>query len=467
MAIATYASHPAAVVPIIGRSYQALDVHKDTFVLCEGRRGTSKTISILLHLIKRARANPNTHWLLTRWKRTLLADSVLRTLYEQVLPCLRIPLPSANRFSVMEIPVGNGSMLIPRGLDELSRMQSAEYAGGYLAEGVEMSSRRDVESLAGALRQGGVDYHQLIVDCNPWAPNHWLNEVGEEPPAGIRSVNNADDYVRLLRYNLAPVTQAGRWKRIITHWADNPGYWRLSPWGPTEVGAEYIRKTLGPLTGSLRRQWFDGEWAAAEGGVFPEFDEQVHVVDDFDPPDNWPVITGLDPGYGTTAWEWMAKSPAGNYFVFDEIYAEKQDFAEKCRNYNQRNRVNHRAILREYGDPNEILSNRDQGISIQRQAREHGIRLTPWPADKGAGYEAGVTALRTMLCNARDGRPGGLFVCRRCKGLISNFQNWSFKRNSSGEMIDGAERYEGGNDHGVDVARGLVSSGFLQKWTNE
>ena len=56
--------------------------------------------------------------------------------------------------------------------------------------------------------------------------------------------------------------------------------------------------------------WLDGLWAIAEGAVFEEdFDANVHVIDDFEPPSDWPIITCYDPGYDTTAVEWMAGAP--------------------------------------------------------------------------------------------------------------------------------------------------------------
>lgn len=456
-------SNPKAISPQIGYSYHLLPCHRDMFLGVEGRRGTAKTLSILLHIIARARANPGSHWLLARSTRTLLADSVLRTLEEQVLPLLRIPRPNADRNHVTSYPVGNGSFIIPRGLDEISRNQSAEYSGGYVAEAPEMKTRVEVESLAGAMREQKVDYHQIIVDCNPADPMHWLNLAMEPVDSSIRRVATIEDYRRLLLHNREPAAP-GKWKRIITHWADNPGFWCLDPFGPNAVGTAYIDRTLSNLVGFLRRNWFDGEWSAAEGAVFPAYNDSFdgHLVPDFDPPDFWPQVVALDPGWHNCGIVWMCVAPDGGIFVFDAIQVQKREFSVHCEEILRRNREGKRNILRYFADPNEAFATKSNGPAVAVQARAHDIRFIPWPADRGAAFDAGVEAIRDLLI-APEGKPFYLRVCERARGFRANMTAWSYRRNAAGILIEGAERYEAANDHCIDPVRGVIQSGFLQR----
>jgi hypothetical protein len=446
----------------LGASYHLALRNHDPFQLWEGRRGTSKSVSQLIFIILRARQYPGTHWLLTRSTHTLLADSILRTLEEQVLPIMGIARPAASRFHVQEYPIGNGSFLIPRGLDVLTRSQSAEYSGAYLSEAVEIATQEEVESLQGSLREEGPPFHQLILDCNPWAPMHWLNQIAEPVDDSLRRVETYEDYRKLLQHNAAP-TQLGFWKRIVTHWADNPGYWSLDPWGPTERGKRYIESNLGSLTGVMRDRWLHGLWTAAEGQVFPEFNHDVHIVGDFEPPAEWPVVLGYDPGWSTTAVLWIALAPDGGLFVFDEIYEGQRAVEGHVGEILARNSRFKRKVLRNFGDPFEMFSNRAQGDSVARQAMKYGLQFVPWPADQGQAFDAGVERVRHCLRNAIKERFPYVKVCARCKNLIGNFESWRFKMDRHGQMKQGADAYESASDHALDVLRGVISSQYLQR----
>ena len=62
------------------------------------------------------------------------------------------------------------------------------------------------------------------------------------------------------------------------------------------VNAEY-RSTLDSLTGWQKRAWRYGEWEIAAGQFFTTFREEVHAIDPFPIPPNWPVWLAMDYGY--------------------------------------------------------------------------------------------------------------------------------------------------------------------------
>jgi hypothetical protein len=439
----------------IGRSFKALarGEIRDKFVLAEGPRGTAKTRSELSIILGRALAWNNTRWVLARSTRTRLSQSVLVTLEQQVFPAFGMDVPggagTANR---VEYKLPNGSVLVPLGLDDYQRSQSAEFMGGLLAEAVELPLMDDALALAGSLRQaptGPGQFHQLMVDCNPGPPGHWVNQIAEPIPKHWRRVNSKADYKRLLAHNAQPAAP-GFWKRLVTRHQDNPGYFSIKGWEWTELGQEYLA-TLGHLRGHLRRRWLDGDWVAAEGTVYPEFDEDLHVIDPSRVIMKWPMVVGWDPGYDhPTAILWFAPGPDGTLYIVDEIYEGGKGVAQHCASIHHRNAG--RTVRGYYGDPQHAFSETAQSPeSIAAQARKHGIIMGPWPRT-GQKEETMVEAVRELL------RTRKLKVFRTCTNTINEFQSWSYKRTAKGEVPDGEDKFEDKNNHAMDVVKGVVAT---------
>jgi PBSX family phage terminase large subunit len=143
----------------------------------------------------------------------------------------------------------NGSRIVVGGLDKPTKIMSSEYDLAYINEGTE-ASEEDYESVSSRLRYGVMPYQQLITDCNPDAPTHWLNQ----------------------RAN------AGKTKRILTRHEDNPVLFDPSTREWTRRGAEYIAR-LDRLTGVRFKRLRLGLWVAAEGQVYEGFDPAMHVID--------------------------------------------------------------------------------------------------------------------------------------------------------------------------------------------
>jgi hypothetical protein len=366
-----------------------------------------------------------------------------------------------HRTGRSEYDLPNGSVIVPLGVNDGQRMYSAEWTFAYIAEAIELEEKKVVE-LAGCMRYirsperpNLPDYSQIVVDANPGPPLHWLNLKAEDADDTLRMVETRADYMRLQAYNWRPSKDPkNRWKRLITKHQDNPGYWDYANWRYTPLGEKYVTESLGSLTGHLRKRWLYGLWTVASGAVFPEFEPEIHTIEDFEPPPSWPMVLAYDPGFGTTAMLWVALAPDGGIFVVDEIYEGGK----------RRNLKHGRNVLRMFADPNEAFSARAQGPSCAQQAMKYGLRFVPWPADKGPAFDAGVEAVRHVLANTVRANPTGhyLKVCKRCKGLQANLSSWSYKRDKSGEMVAGADQYEKGNDHAIDCLRGVIQSQYLQ-----
>jgi phage terminase large subunit len=198
----------------------------------------------------------------------------------------------------------------------------------------------------------------------------------------------------------------------------------------------------------------EGRWVAAEGTVFPEFDEARHTVEPFPIPADWPLFVGYDPGYDhPTAILWIAVGPTGRYFVVDEIYQGGRSVAEHAADVKKHNREKWagRTVHCYYGDPQHAFSITAQATKpISAQFKEAmGVGMSPWP--RSQDVEAMVEGVRERL------RQDRLQVFRTCENTIAEFQTWRYKRTAKGELPAGDDQYEDANNHAMDVIKGLVT----------
>lgn len=427
-----------------GSAMRCVQQYRGPFLLVEGPAGTGKTRFILTLLLMRAFRYPNSRILLTRQTRTSLTQSVLVTLEQEVFPVLHQEVPGgAGRQNRSEYPLKNGSVLVPIGQDSPEALYSTAWDGIYCAEAIEMEHDA-TQKLARGMRGTAWPFQQLIADTNPGPPTHWLNEIAQ-PFKGRRRVETRNEYRELQRFNAAPVPEptttadARPWKRIITRHQDNPGYWDSTAWDWTIRGRRYADK-LRSLSGHVRRRLWDGEWVAAAGSIYPEFDEAKHVIDPIDSGE-WPVWIGWDPGYDhPTAILWVTRRPEdGAVIVFDEIYAGGKGVAQHAADVHARNYG--RNVQQTMGDPQYAFSRTAfNPVTIAEQCRACGIPMVPWPRT-GQGEASMIEAVRALLIGGR------LLVTRNCRNTINEFQAWRWKRTAAGALGPGQDCPEDKNNH--------------------
>jgi hypothetical protein len=141
--------------------------------------------------------------------------------------------------------------------------------------------------------------------CNPSAPTHWIKQRCDQ----------------------------GQARMLVSRHSDNPAY--VNADGTfTEVGAAYFAKLDG-LTGVRKFRLRDGTWAAAEGLIYAEFDEAVHLVDPFEIPREWTRWLTVDFGFTNPfVMQWWAEDPDGRLFLYREIYHTRrlvEEHAQQAR----------------------------------------------------------------------------------------------------------------------------------------
>jgi len=309
---------------------------------------------------------------MVRKTRKSLTQSAMETFEEKVLT-------SSNRKLVpfhtgdQEYRYPNGARVIVGGLDDAEKIGSTEFDLVYVQEATELEEE-DWGMLLRGLRNGVASYQQILADCNPTYPSHWLKVRCDK----------------------------GETKLLESRHEDNPTLWDRQGGEWTSFGANYIR-TLDSLEGYLYRRLRLGEWCAAEGMYFTEWEPRVHLVEGFEVPSEWPRWTCVDYGFAVP-WccLWLTRCPeTREMFVYRERYASglrDEQQAEVIREasegerilmhvldpsmFNARTEQNRPAIAWSYAAAGLVnvvpgMNSRKQGWAIVRRALAHEDGKTP------------------------------------------------------------------------------------------
>lgn len=236
-------------------------------ILLEGPAGTGKSRAALEKVKYCCIAYPNLRVLMVRKTRASLSETILPIWEAKVLPPDMIT-GNAKRAHRDKYEMPRGSEVILGGMDNPDRVLSAEYDLIVVFQAEELTED-DYETLTTRIgrdyRADGFD-RQIICDCNPGPPEHFLN---------LKAKNGEMVRLKSLHTN-------------NPHLYDDDG-------NLTEVGADYIDR-LKRLSGHRYQRYFLGNWAAAEGLVYEDFNPDIHLIDKHDTPYSH-FLAGVDWGY--------------------------------------------------------------------------------------------------------------------------------------------------------------------------
>jgi len=242
-----------------------------------------------------------------------------------------------------------------------------------------------------------VEGAQLFGTTNPDSPQHWLK------------ANYLDR-----------IDQLPHWRRWHFTMADNPG-----------LTDEYKQAKTLEFTGLWFRRFILGEWVQAEGAIYEQWDEDLHLVDEL-PAGLIPLGVGVD--YGTT-------NPT-------------------------------RGLMLAYGgDPIRLWVTREwdppKGTEAQRSAslREWLTERVPWvivdPAAAGFKQQLFVDGVTNVISANNAVLPGirlvasllaadKLRIHRSCKALIKEFPGYMWDPKATAKGEDAPIKL---NDHSMDALR--------------
>ena len=279
---------------------QQLFEYRGREVLLAGPAGTGKSRAALEKLSFVAYHAP-VRAAIVRKVRKSLTQAALVTYEKKVLP-----EPSGVRFWTedQEYRYPNGAIIALAGLDDPEKVKSTEFDLIYVQEATELD-QLDWELLVSRLRNGVLSYQQIIADCNPADPYHWLKARCDR----------------------------GECHLLDTRHEDNPLLFDHDRAEWTDFGEQYLH-TLDTLTGYLYQRLRLGLWVAPDGMFFEDWNPEVHVCDPFEIPEHWPRWLAVDYGYAAPFCAlWFARDPQGNrpIYVYRERYAAGLRDEEQAR----------------------------------------------------------------------------------------------------------------------------------------
>lgn len=387
----------------------------DREVLLSGPAGTGKSRACLEKLHLCACKYPGMRGLILRKTHSSLTASGLVTYKQKVLhPLDNVTFFGGSAQDPPEFRYPNGSRLLVGGLDKPTKIMSTEYDIIYIQEAVELSEN-DWESVTTRLRNGVIPYQQLLADCNPDTPFHWLKQRADR---GITHL-------------------------LESRHEDNPS-----------VTPEYLA-VLDALTGVRKERLRYGRWAAAEGIVYDGWDRATHVIDPFSIPAGWTRYWVVDFGYTNPfVWQAWAEDPDGRLYRYREIYRTQRLVSDHARDI----------LAATAGEPRprSIICDHD---AEDRATLERAVGMPTIAAVKAVS--PGIQAVAERLRPAGDGKPR-LFLFRDAvieldAALLDRKQATGTEQEFDGYIWDTSNGRKRGEeplkreDHGMDALRYMVA----------
>ena len=366
-------------------------------LLFDGGARSGKTDLALLWLLAEIEEHPCEEGLRALVVRKYL-DHAKTTIFDQSLRKLLMDLPGWTFVEGKhEVKHDNGGLLRVGGLDDADRAEKvlgAEYTHILVDEATQVSWDA-LGTLRTRLAQvvPGVPVRKLILTCNPRGPRHHLYVAG---------IRHEDPTTR------KPLADADRWGRL--HW---------TPYDNPHLSADYLQ-TLESLSGVKRRRMLEGIWCSAEGAVYEEFDEDVHVVDHLPIGwERWSQVRGIDFGFTNAfACLWARVDPDGRLWVVG------------CRKQAQVTIPGHAGAIKSATKGTvdwTVADPEDAGGRAQLAA----AGIPTLPANKAVSV--GIQTVKDRLRLAGDGRPRLYFLRSTCSDVVEELQSYEWATPKDGK----------------------------------
>jgi PBSX family phage terminase large subunit len=347
--------------------------NKSPEVIISGPAETGKTRTALEKLDALMWKYPGAQAIIVRKTYKSLKTSVLLTFERKVLGAWD---NTEGKFDQRKSPViklggehvegyhyPNGSHIYLGGMDVPDKVLSSEWDVVYVNQAEELTLNDwEIITTRTTGRAGNMPYAQVMADCNPGAPMHWIRSRAEK----------------------------GRLKFIESRHEDNPTLYNPTTHEITEQGTRSLT-VLDNLTGVRYLRLRLGKWAAAEGVIYEDFDREVHIINPFPIPAEWVRFRAIDFGYTNPfVCQWWAMDPDGRLFMYREIYMTHRLVEDHARQINA------------LSQGEQILANiADHDAEDRATLERYGI---PTEAAMKA-VSLGIQAVQVRMRKAGDGKP--------------------------------------------------------------
>lgn len=361
---------------------------------------SGKTYSSLLKLIDIFKNGPQGDIMIIGVSR----ESIQRNILGQLYTLMGFPIPSSK---TNETKLFNHRVYFVGASDEgaVRKIQGATLAAAYVDE-VACIPQPFFKMLLSRISVKGA---QLLATCNPEGPAHWLKK----------------EYIdRCRELDLA--------------------YWNFTLDDNPSLDPSFVENLKKEYTGSWYRRLILGEWALAQGVVYPDFDDLNKYKDDYPNPNFY--VAGID--YGTTnptcclvagmsPKQWPQIHVEKEYYYDGNVTGRQKsdsELADEIKDFLAN--YNLRAV---YIDP--------AAASLKVELRNRGLPVQ----DAKNDVLFGIKTVNKFIANKN------LVVHISCKNLLEQIQSYAWDPKAALVGIDKPIKI---NDHSCDSLRYLILSTF-------
>ena len=371
-------------------------------IVLDGTVGTGKTTAVLCKAIHLAVQYPGCRILFVRQRRedfTRYIHPLFDSLLSGLLPGVFDLSTRRSSRSLYRFPGGSEIQIV----SAESGLMGGEVDMAILFEATELSLE-SYERILTRVRGGRIQ-PQIMCECNPDAPDHWIVER----------------------------VRAGHMIRFQSSFRDNPRYHLDDGY------RRYIDERIQTLTGTRYQRLVLGRWVASGGTLFP--DVMDWVVDDADPPQGQ-TVGGVDFGFSdpfAAVWGVLGREETAHQTrkilrITDERVLSGVDINVHAEALGRPD------VQGEHPGPWWCDSSRPDEI---RTLCRHGVQARS--AVKGAGsIESGTDIIRAW------GAGGRLRISRSCQHLIRCLTSLAEHPRYADRPADGQD------DHAYDALRYLL-----------
>lgn len=200
----------------------------------------------------------------------------------------------------------------------------------------------------------------------------------------------------------------------------NTAWWEFDTTNNTFLSPAELDDFKSRLTPEEFETRIRGKFKSLSGLVYKELNPQLHVVEPFDIPADWPVYAAFDyhprkpmPGV------WAACDPRGRLYVFAEMEEQGTiaDIAEVIKRIERNKRVVSRHI-----DPLSATPERVSGSCAMREFGRMNVHMRSANKD----VHRGMNAVRQRLKLGNDGSPGIMFFKGRTDKCVYSLQRFQW-----------------------------------------
>ena len=409
-----------------------LDPKGPKYTLYCGGVGSGKTLIGCITMLAMAIQYPG-DYLICRQFLPELKITTLKTFLEICPPELIHEYRVADGIVRVKAAGGKLSNVIFRQLEEPDKLRSLNLSGFYIDESSQVSEAAFM-LLQGRLRGPGIRKGFLTTNPNghDWQYQWFVKQDMFNNP-------DAKKAYKLIR---APSTEN-------THLPEGYVESMLASWSPERIKRE-----------------IEGSFDAFEGMVYHEFRRDLHVIQPFVIPSDWPRIVGIDHGYrNPAAWVWGAVDYDDNVYIYREFYEREWLIEEIIKGNKKQNKP---GILAMSKGEKITQARIDPSVRAVRGATgvtDWDVYLDNLPKDfplmlANNDKAPGIDRIKSYLkVNPSNNKPR-LFIFNTCSNLIDEMSKYRYQELTHTQQGKQSEKEEPRkvDDHALDALRYLIMS---------